>query len=267
MPLSVTRTTASAPCRATVTTMRPWGAVYLTALSRRFETTCSSRVRSASRRSGSSATESTISRRPAAVPSRDSTHRLATSARSTGRRSRRIFPETTRETSRRSSTRAERRRICRPMISRCFASRLPPPLASVRTRTAAVMAPMGLRSSCPSTARNSVFRRVASSASRRAVRRAALSQLIRMAAIRNVRRSSPMLTPVVVDVMTEGVRSRRAAPRSETPVATRPGPRPPYQALTITAARKSSGKGSGSTNGSSANDTRRASTAARTARP
>ena len=75
-----------------------------------------------------------------------------------------------------------------------------------------------------------------------------------------------MLTPVVVGVMA-GAKSKRAAPRSETPVASRPGPRPPYQALTITAARKSSGKGSGSTNGSSANDTRRASTAARTERP
>src|SRR5215470_1983427 len=268
MPLSVTRMSASVPRRSTATVMRPRGGVYFTALSRRLVTTCSSRVGSPSTTSGSSATESTTSRRRPAAPSYDSTHRLASSPRSSGRRSRRIFPDTTRETSRRSSTSIDRRRVCRSMISRCFASGLLPAFDSVRTRTAAVMAPMGLRSSWPSTARNSVLRRVASSASWRALRSVALSELIRMAATRKVSRSIAMLTPVMLGIVGGmSARRRRAAPRSETPVATRPGPSPPYHALTMTAARKISGKGSGSTSGSSARDTRSASTAARTARP
>ena len=48
-PVSRTRTTTSCPATSAVSQMRPPGSVYLALLLSRFENTCASRIRSASR--------------------------------------------------------------------------------------------------------------------------------------------------------------------------------------------------------------------------
>jgi len=119
IPVSRTRITPSPPSRATVISTRPPAGVYLSALSSRLNTICSRRVPSPNTSTGSAWTESETSCSCMRVsPRRARSDWRAISFRSMRRASSSIRPESTRETSSRSSTRCARWRIWRSMMAR-----------------------------------------------------------------------------------------------------------------------------------------------------
>ena len=125
-PVSLTRTTAQGPSAVTATVMFPPGGVYFVALVRMFPITCSMRTASTSTGTGWVGTSTWIR----CWRARSLLHISATTsrtsfARSSATRLRAIFPDVTRATSSRSSTRWCRWWICRPITAsgRCSPGR------------------------------------------------------------------------------------------------------------------------------------------------
>ncbi len=165
LPVSRTRSTARSPARSTRTLMRPPAGVYLSALSTRFAITCSMRAGSAWIGTPAPCTVTSCSCvRPAWA--RPSTERRASSPRSCRPSRRSIFPDDTRATSSRSSTRRVRCAVWRRTMSTTRRA-LSSGVTRSRTATALVRVPSGFLSSWPSMARNSSLARVSASASAR----------------------------------------------------------------------------------------------------
>ena len=114
-PESSMLSTASAPSARSATRIWPPGGVYLTALVRMFVSTCSIRTASPSIHAGSVVTSMCRSSRGSAA--NVSAARRTTSARSSGCRFNRIFPEFTRSMSSRSSIKCVMWSTCRAITS------------------------------------------------------------------------------------------------------------------------------------------------------
>src|SRR6267378_2001119 len=152
-PESFTRSTAWPTPVSRLTSIRPPALVYFTALERRFATICSKRSRSPRTITAPSASASTSST-PwiCAARSNPWSARCTTARRSMDSSCRAILPRVTRDTSSRSSTSRERCRSCRLTTARSRVN-LSPACRSISS-AAVKIAASGLRSSCPSMARN-----------------------------------------------------------------------------------------------------------------
>ncbi len=121
-----------------------------------------------------------------------------TAARSVGRTSRRIFPETMRETSSKSSINCVSARALRSIVTRAFAALSGPSTPSRSMRTHAMIGESGVRSSCDTVARNASLARFAASASARVARsRARISSRSRSSARRAVMSRAILAAPTI----------------------------------------------------------------------
>ena len=158
-PESRTRTTIHPPSSLAVSSIRPPSGVNLTALWRRFETTCARRVGSASTHKGRSGSFTSSCCRRAAASGRELSRLAAsTSPRVIRRRSIFTVPRVIRAMSSRSSTMRVRCRVWRRMTSRHRSLSTAESAPSSRS-TAWRIGASGFRSSWPSMARNSFLRR------------------------------------------------------------------------------------------------------------
>src|SRR5258706_538985 len=143
-PVSRTRSTAVSPARSVMTVTRPEPGVYLSALSIRLFSTCSSRAVSPFTYTGEPST-TTVCRPVRPAWARASRQRPARARSSTGPRCSSILPEVARATSSRSSTSRRRCPVWRPMIATTWRMVSSPGRRS-STATALVSVPSGLRS-------------------------------------------------------------------------------------------------------------------------
>ena len=213
-PVSSTLSTASPPSARSATRIRPPAGVYFTALVRMLVSTCSSRTASPSTHTGSVLIS--ICRSSPGVAANVATAWRTSSAMSSGCRFSRIFPETTRSTSSRSSIRREMWPTCRAITSCARRRRLRLGRRHSSTWTAVLIAPSGLRSSWASIARNSSFVRLSRSARSRSL---LASRSSRQSVTIRFRRSPPADAVVVSDRLTSKDARLRADQGAATPAA------------------------------------------------
>ena len=199
IPVSLTRTTAWPPSRPAVSRMPPPGSVYLAALLSRLASTCSSRVGSASRTTGTSGSETINSWPPLGHQGRAASAARATTAAEVHHllAEHDLAPADPRDVHQVVDQPGHVPHLPlrhRPLLAPCSG---PPPCPFMRCRAEAIGA-SGLRSSWASMARNSSLRRSASRSACSARFRSVMSSAI--PATRTTRpRSSRIGKPPVPD--------------------------------------------------------------------
>ena len=183
------------------------------ALVTRLMTTCSSRTTSPSTgiRSAPGCMSST-SPCASAIVCNDSTQRRTRGPRPAGCLRRTTFPEVTRDTSRRSSTSRFRCAVCRSIVSACLTTHASVMLRRMMRSVANCTADRGLRSSCPSIARNSSLASIARRDSYWRARARNAPRTVARKVLRCTGRSTNETLPTAASRSSTG---RRSSPGSE----------------------------------------------------